>query len=734
MDVSRGTSAGLDEEVVQGRLSRRALLQAIGVGGAVAAAGVAGGLVASFAPSVASAQEEAPIDPEIEQLAFDLDLDVESIFRFVADEVRYDAYPGILRGAKGTLWGLAGNSADQALLLADLLRAALVDVRFVTGELDPEAKTDLLASLATDVATAREHAARVLAVPPAETTPGDQGSLSPAIQTLLDEFPERQRAYSELAQSRLSDGIQTIEDALTAVGVSLPAASATLPEHERGQHVWVQYRSGTDWIDLDPTFTASEMGTVYATPNETLEFLPEDLEHAVGVRIESEVIRAGKPMRGELLSYRGRSQDLVGVPITVIHAQPEALAQFGITIAAGLGGQRQWLPHVVAGHQVVAGSAMTFKSEATTTDVLGGEASAEGDTLAAWLIVEVESPDGGKRTVERTIFDRVGAEHRVAGDVDPTTLPEIEVAVLDEVGPVYLPLLATSNIAVVSGAVPGSYFRRDLASESANAQFAVMNHGYHFVRQSLQADQIESSGLRLYASGPNVTVLTMAPIEIDGDAGRLSAGIDLIHQAYGAALLDGVTSAVHPGVISGVLGHVAERSILGESAVYPADLPSPVYVSVGRIFEEARRTGIAIQVLQPGTSPAGVDLPAEAVAQISERLANGWMVIVPAQAVLLDETPAIGWWQVDPLTGETFDQMAGGGSSETVEYEGGLGQILALIFRLQKLAACIGGVAAAIMGAVLLAIGEASINDPAVGFGLGSLPYTGAMCLVSIVH
>ena len=79
-------------------------------------------MVASNAPVP---QPPAPLaaaapDDAVAELAFELEFDQERIFRFVADEIRYEPYIGILRGATGTLETGAGNSVDKALLLAAL--------------------------------------------------------------------------------------------------------------------------------------------------------------------------------------------------------------------------------------------------------------------------------------------------------------------------------------------------------------------------------------------------------------------------------------------------------------------------------------------------------------------------------------------------------------------------------------------------------------------------------------
>src|SRR5690606_34845639 len=72
-------------------------------------------------------------------LAFE---DAEVIASWVADNLRYQVYAGLLRGPQGTLVAGAGNALDQAVLLASLLGDAGYDTRVVLGELtDDDART-----------------------------------------------------------------------------------------------------------------------------------------------------------------------------------------------------------------------------------------------------------------------------------------------------------------------------------------------------------------------------------------------------------------------------------------------------------------------------------------------------------------------------------------------------------------------------------------------------------------
>ena len=101
--------------------------------------------------------DQAQADPIADE-AFELGYDLDSIFRFVADEIAYEPYPGILRGALGTLQARAGNSADKALLLAALLDASLIPYRFAQGSLDEAASAQLLDTLPVGVEAARRLA------------------------------------------------------------------------------------------------------------------------------------------------------------------------------------------------------------------------------------------------------------------------------------------------------------------------------------------------------------------------------------------------------------------------------------------------------------------------------------------------------------------------------------------------------------------------------------------------
>ena len=242
-----------------------ALLVVGGPGVALGTAGPGSGAQGGRA-AVGSAPSRPWTDP-IGDLAFGLDYDVQRIFRYVADAIRYEPYPGILRGAAGTLSAGAGNSVDKALLLAALLDASQVRYRFARGPLSAAASATLLGSLSTDIAGARKMATDPLArgLDQAEAVgqtvkPADGAKLAQAEQA-ASTAQAQNAARLAATKSNLNSTVTMIEDALQGAGVDLPSGTAiALPAAETTDHTWVQMAFGTSWVNLDPTMAGSTAG------------------------------------------------------------------------------------------------------------------------------------------------------------------------------------------------------------------------------------------------------------------------------------------------------------------------------------------------------------------------------------------------------------------------------------------------------------------------------------------
>ena len=135
------------------RIDRRTFLKLMGIGGAGL---LASGSIGSLLGPLTATRVAAATGP-IDDLALALEFDTERIFRFVSDQIRYEPYAGVLRGAEGTLMARAGNSADQAVLLAALLKASGIECRLVQGPLDAATGDALIPSAVTRPRDARER-------------------------------------------------------------------------------------------------------------------------------------------------------------------------------------------------------------------------------------------------------------------------------------------------------------------------------------------------------------------------------------------------------------------------------------------------------------------------------------------------------------------------------------------------------------------------------------------------
>ena len=93
----------------------------------------------------------AGIDPtqlSLDDLGFALGVDAADLVDWVHSNIAFQQYPGLLRGAYGTLITRAGNTLDQALLLARLLGDAGYEVRIARAQIGKTDARRLLAQMA----------------------------------------------------------------------------------------------------------------------------------------------------------------------------------------------------------------------------------------------------------------------------------------------------------------------------------------------------------------------------------------------------------------------------------------------------------------------------------------------------------------------------------------------------------------------------------------------------------
>jgi hypothetical protein len=182
--------------------------------------------------------DASPFDPDaqIERL----DFEVASILEYVVNEVVFQPYEGTLRGVAGTLRAGAGNSLDQSILLASLLKSAGYDARVARGTLSEGEALRLLGQ--TVKATPSENLDYLL--------PGLEQGFTGLAEAGGSIDLRSTNAYAD-AQSQS----QALLDALKSAGINLSPRDVTarwLPVVR--EYFWVQHREGPSdpWQDAHP--------------------------------------------------------------------------------------------------------------------------------------------------------------------------------------------------------------------------------------------------------------------------------------------------------------------------------------------------------------------------------------------------------------------------------------------------------------------------------------------------
>ncbi len=585
----------------------------------------------------------------------------------------------MLRGAKGTLWARAGNSADQAVLLGELLAASQIPYRFAVGSLDAVQAEGLAANLALTTSEANRHIddatlAAFLHTMGLTELPEPMPEPDATQQAVFDRFDESSRLAVDLALASSATSRSAIADALAAADIDLPSlAPPSLPDRELNRHLWIQVADGPSWIDCDPSLAVAGEASGPVTAAETLEVLPDDWHHWIRIAIAADEYAAGSISRREAVSLVTASQSVVDVPIALSMASANEIAGLGLAINELFTGQTTIYPTIYAnGVTTDASQPLIFATDATSTqDVLGSGTpvvgAGDGETVAVWLVVEITSPDASPVTIERALLDRVPVEDRASGSIVPANIAPIQT-VPTGLGDDTLEQFNSLTVihTDVARIAPAYAFARFRADDIFGA-LGMLGPALAGFRDILGVREEAAIGYWSYPSAPNITVFHAAPPSAESDGAKASLTADLVYRRRTSLpLMDVAPSAtVHPLVLSGVLDAVAEQMLLapetrGESPETPSYATGP---SISGIFEVAVTSGLDVTVLTSVADLGEIEADAASRSYLTTALNAGLYVVVPEQPVERDGEPVLGWWIVDPVTGRTRDQLHNGMSN-----------------------------------------------------------------------
>jgi Transglutaminase-like superfamily len=236
----------------------------------------------------------------IEKTADEIGNDPASLFAYVHDHVRTQIYSGVLRGARGTLMGGAGNSWDQALLLAAMLRHQGREVRFAHAHLTQDIAARIIDRMFTDAGRPTTPAGQSLQIPDSL----QKGSRAKVAQIRAD------------WQSARADLLQALDSAHLSLGDG--ATSEQTLESEAADHLFVEYHDGDRWVPLDPVATASP-GSSVAPDGESFPEVPDAFYHHVTIRVQIEERHGQKLAQEEIFKFPTTAAALNGEQVVLLH-------------------------------------------------------------------------------------------------------------------------------------------------------------------------------------------------------------------------------------------------------------------------------------------------------------------------------------------------------------------------------------------------------------------------------
>lgn len=592
---------------------------------------------------VSSTVTTKPSQSETDWLDSYAGLDLDEAFDAVAKGIRYEPYRGVLRGSAGTLLAHSGNSLDQSMLLAEILRRQGYRVRFVSGTLEGR---NLAAAL------------RGLYPPTAPEL------------TLGSDFDP----YD-------------------------PNGDPSL--HAARDHFWVEVFQPGAWLPLDPSFPRARPGEAYAKARSRHDDIPLKFFQRLKVSLWQE-LRDGK--KSELGSLDETVAALALKPLAlIIHRTPKAAAE-GSKKPRGTAGTLGGLGGSLAGGtpdetEEDAGSEIVGVEHQRQVYVNGAfvpwqntlvaEQERAGYIAREWLELEVFVPGSAPVRARRDLY-----RHRSDGPQEPQAVRHYAISVVP--GPITDDWLEEER-ARTGVVLDLEKWKRDLRKATklepdsqAAATLApnLREHGNlagigggHLVGLAYAAASDEMSRQVAWANGveviwpiPRILITSVETEDLDDGGTESYVTLDL--------RLDQVQSVPLPGfptraarlfqTARGLQNTVLEGTVLSHAT----GLKTPVTTAV--VMIKAADDGTPLLTIDSANAGQLADLktlPEHSSELITEALRSGHDVIVPQRAARLGKRDRWGWWQVNRDTGEVVGVMDDGQHQASTNYTFSLSKV-----------------------------------------------------------
>jgi hypothetical protein len=606
----------------------------------------------------------------VEKSADEIGKDPAALFAYVHDHVRTQIYSGVLRGARGTLISGAGNSWDQALLLATMLRHQGKESRFARVRLTPEIAAKIVDRMFSDAARPHMPAAKPLQIP----------------DSLQNERRATMAQIQADAQAAQTDLLQALDRANFSLGNA--ATSEQQLESEAADHLFVEYHEGDRWIALDP-IAEDAPGASVSSAAEYAPEIPDSFYHNVTIRVWIEERHGQTLQPQEVLHFRTTAAALSGAQVLLSHKFDHDFQ----------GGWRATPVLQIDGHMyaaltfgeagIIAGKANSKEdrinqaqqsiSQAGQAAALFGDNKKPGGTSAAapqdgftseTLEVEFTDPAKHSEVVRRELIDRIGAVARANNMAATAPLTPITVT-----NGIPLQLSGIYALAFATGPLNPAMPARCLSSAAAviedlqalNGARPVQNGSLSREDQQRLVRMLDQYPTLLEGTAESVLVLSqrLARSLRTGDDSALFyestprlaiASFDLTSGLTLDLRRNPVRAVGRKASASDLIRANLARSVADAAIEGDVLLPgAPGRIAAIDVFDRARTQGIRLVAVRGGAPLTSVQTSDLARARMASAEA-GSLLVAPERTPSPPSSHS-AWWKLDPTTGEAISTL-----------------------------------------------------------------------------
>lgn len=548
----------------------------------------------------------------------------DAIFAFVRDDIRTEGYAGEMRGPGGTLQSRGGSSVDKAYLLAAMLGAVGVQARLVHAPLSDAEAMQLVNQIAASAPT-------TLPPPPQLADAFQQLGIDAAsAKAQMDAgLPRIDAQFDGLIANAQAPTAELAADLQTGNASLASSNEATLKAWNANvrDHWWVQVQQNGAWADLDPSMQG-------AKPGSHLGAAPQD----------DQLTQPGQDQQ-TTLTLRVIADYDKGAPQTLVQASDTMANLYGMPISVAIGDRSRGTQDLKSATSFTP--SLSLGSTSSSGDPFQFDAASGPRITALQVQIETDMPGAQPRIVNRTILDRRNAQ----GAIDPSWTPERTayaatttysiLAVSGDLDPGFAAKREGDGLkavrAFVAYVAAGGYGKQMPPAGMAAAYPMEDLHYYEqdaIVRQRLQTQS--NGSIRFFFDRPQIVMMHRA-LALDG--GKLTGieQFDIVENGMTAVGSD-PQAAIKANFLRGYVDTAIEQHLLA----------APSDGGTIALFAAAKRAGIGAKV---STDPK-----------------LGGTAIVPASPVALAGRNRVGWWQVEPATGNLVGRMDDGAGQELVEY------------------------------------------------------------------